>query len=339
MKIAAVATLLIAASAPARETKVVNVLTTTTDLAAIAREVGGDAVKVSSLARGPEDPHFLDARPSFARMARDADLFVKTGLDLEVGYEGPIVLQARNPGIQPGTAGYCDASAGLDLLEVPAGTLDRSLGDVHAGGNPHYLLDPVRAKVVAGTIAESLASVDPPRAAAYRERAKAFAAGLDERMFGAKLLERAPAKRLERLLAEGKLAAYLREKGWEAELGGWAKELLPFAGARVVAYHSLFVYLLDRFHIEETARLEPKPGVPPSPRHTRKVVDAMKAGGIRVLLAAVYNPKDVPESVARETGGRVIVLAHMPSAVEGTDGYASFVDHNVKALAAALGGK
>src|SRR5688572_1357081 len=149
MKTAALAVLLIAGAAPAQETKVVNVLTTTTDLAAIAREVGGDAVKVSSLAKGPEDPHFLDARPSFARMARDADLFVKVGLDLEAGYEGPIVLQARNPRIQPGTPGYCDASAGVDLLEVPAGTVDRGLGDVHAGGNPHYLLDPVRAKGVA----------------------------------------------------------------------------------------------------------------------------------------------------------------------------------------------
>lgn len=335
----AAALLLLAAAASAEEPKVVNVLATTTDLAAIAREVGGDAVKVASLAKGPEDPHFIDARPSFIRMAKDADLFLKIGMELEVGYEGPLVLQARNPRIQPGTPGYCDASLKVDKLEVPEGVVDRSLGDVHPDGNPHYLLDPVRAKTVAAEIAEALAGVDPPRADAYRERAKAFAARIDDRMFGAKLLARAPAKRLERMLAEGKLAAYLKEKGWESDLGGWAKEMVPFAGSKVVSYHALFLYLLDRFHLEDAAHLEPKPGVPPSPRHTQKVIEDMKARGIRALLATVFNPKDVSENVAKETGARLVILAHMPAAVEGTDDYAAFVDHNVKALAAALGGK
>jgi len=339
MKTAAIALVLLAGAAPAQEPKVVNVLATTTDLAAIAREVGGDSVKVSSLAKGPEDPHFIDARPSFIRMAKDADLFLKIGMELEAGYEGPLVLQARNPRIQPGTPGYCDASAGVDKLEVPTGTVDRSLGDVHPDGNPHYLLDPVRAKAVANTIADSLAAVDPPHSDAYRERAKAFAARMDDRMFGAKLLARAPAKRLERLLAEGKLAAYLKEKGWEADLGGWAKEMVPFAGAKVVSYHALFLYILDRFHLDDAAHLEPKPGVPPSPRHTQQVMEAMKAQGTRVLLASVFNPKDISEAVSKETGAKVVILAHMPSAVEGTDDYASFVDHNVKALAAGLGGK
>jgi ABC-type Zn uptake system ZnuABC Zn-binding protein ZnuA len=340
MKTTGIAVLLLAGAASAAdEPRIVNVLATTTDLAAIAREVGGDAVKVSSLAKGPEDPHFIDARPSFIRMAKDADLFLKIGMELEVGYEGPLVLQSRNPRIQPGAPGYCDASLQVDKLEVPAGTVDRSLGDVHPDGNPHYLLDPVRAKAVAATIAESLAAVDPPRADAYRERAKAFGARIDDRLFGAKLLARAPAKRLERLLAEGKLAGYLKEKGWEADLGGWAKEMVPFAGSKVVSYHALFLYLLDRFHLEDAAHLEPKPGVPPSPRHTQQVIEAMKAQGIRAVLASVFNPKDVSESVAKETGAKSVVLAHMPSAVEGTDDYFSFVDHNVKALAATLGGR
>jgi zinc/manganese transport system substrate-binding protein len=333
------AVLLMAGAAPAQETKAVRVLTTTTDLAALAREVGGDAVKVDSLARGPEDPHFLDARPSFSRMAKDADLFVKVGMELEIGYEGPIVLQSRNPRIQPGTPGFCDASAVVDKLEVPTGVVDRSLGDVHPDGNPHFLLDPVRAKAVAARIAESLAAVDPARAEAYRGRAAGFAKRIDEAMFGAKLLERAPAKRLERLLSEGKLAAYLKDKGWEGDAAGWSKTMMPFAGAKVASYHSMFTYLLDRYHLVDAAHLEPKPGVPPSPRHTQEVMEAMKTQGVRALLATAYNPKDMSETVAKGTGAQVVVLAHMPSAVPGTDDYFSCTDYNVRALASALGGR
>jgi zinc/manganese transport system substrate-binding protein len=334
----ATAALLLAGSAPAGEPKTIRVLTTTTDLASLAREVGGDAVKVSSLMKGPEDPHFLDARPSFVRMARDADLFVKVGMELEVGYEKPIVLDARNPRIQPGTPGFLDASSAVDRLEVPTGVVDRSLGDVHPDGNPHYLLDPVRGKAVAAAIAESLAKVDPDRADAYRERAKAFARRVDEAMFGGKLLERAPAKRLERLLSEGRLAAYLEEKGWKGEIGGWAKTMAPFAGSKVASYHGLFAYLLDRFHLENVACLEPKPGIPPGARHVREVVEAMKRSGVRALLVASYHPKDVAEAAARDAGARLLTLAHEPSAVPGTDDYLSCVDANVKSLAAALGG-
>ena len=139
---------LLAGTAGAQEPAKVRVLATTTDLAALVREVGGDAVQVDCLTTGPEDPHFLDARPSFVRLAHEADLFVKIGMELEIGYEVPIVRDARNPRIQPGAPGYCDASAAVDRLEVPTGTVDRSLGDVHPQGNPHYLLDPVRAKAV-----------------------------------------------------------------------------------------------------------------------------------------------------------------------------------------------
>jgi ABC-type Zn uptake system ZnuABC Zn-binding protein ZnuA len=335
---AAVAALLLAGRAPAQEPKTIQVLTTTTDLAAIAREVGGDAVKVGSLAKGPEDPHFIDARPSFVRMAHDADLFVKVGMELEIGYEGPIVRDARNPRIQPGTAGFCDASLAVDKLEVPSGVVDRSLGDVHPDGNPHFLLDPVRGKAVAGAIAESLAQVDPARAEAYRERAKGFARRVDEAMFGAKLLERAPAKRLERLLSDGRLADYLKEKGWSGELAGWAKTMVPLSGAKVVSFHGLFAYFLDRFHLVNVAYLEPKPGIPPGARHVREVVDLMRKNGVRALLVASYHPKDVGESAARDAGAKVVTLAHMPGAIPGTGDYFACVDANVKALAAALGG-
>jgi zinc/manganese transport system substrate-binding protein len=322
--------------ARAQEPARIRVLATTTDLREIAREVGGDAVEVSCLTRGPEDPHFLDARPSFVRLARDAELFVKTGMDLEVGYEGPIVLDARNPRIQPGKPGHCDASVAVDKLDVPTAPVDRSMGDVHAQGNPHYLLDPVRAKTVAATVADALAAVDPKRADAYRARSRDFARRVEEAMFGVDLLKDAPARRLERLLAEGRLLAYLDGKGWRARLGGWASLLAPHSGAKVVDYHRTFAYLLDRFAMVSVASLEPKPGVPPTPLHARSVGETMKATGARFVLCSVFQPKGVAESVAAAAGGRVLVLPHMPGALPRTEGYLESMDAAVRELSRAL---
>jgi zinc/manganese transport system substrate-binding protein len=314
----------------------VRVLATTTDLAAIAREVGGDAVDVSCLTRGPEDPHFLDARPSFVRLAHDADLFLKVGMELEVGYEGPIVLDARNPRIQPGKPGYCDASAGIDALDVPAGPVDRSMGDVHRLGNPHYLLDPVRAKVVAATVAGALGGVDPVRATAYRDRAREFAGRVDDAMFGAALVKEIPVRRLERLLAEGRLPAYLAGKGLEGKVGGFAKLLAPHAGAKVAEYHRSFAYLLDRFGLKSVASLESKPGIPPTPRHLKSVGETMRAEGARLVLCTAFQPRAAADATAEAAGGRVVVLPHMPGALPGSDGYLGSVGLAVRTLAAAL---
>jgi ABC-type Zn uptake system ZnuABC Zn-binding protein ZnuA len=326
-----------AGPAAAQDAAKIRVLTTTTDLREIAKEVGGDAVEVNCLTKGPEDPHFLDARPSFVRQAHDADVFVKVGMELEAGYEVPIVRDARNPRIQPGNPGFCNASINVEKLDVPTGEVDRARGDVHPEGNPHYLTDPVRAKVVASTIADSLAGADPSRAKDYRARAEAFGNRVDAAMFGEGLLAEAPARRLERMLSEGKLAAWLKDKGLEGKVGGWARSLLPFSGAKVVGYHSNMEYFADRFHVDVIAHLEPKPGIPPSPQHTRQVVEAMRAAGATVVLYNPFQPKDVPESVAAEVGGRAVLLAHMPGALPGTDDYFSCVGANVKALAEALG--
>lgn len=336
----ALAALLLPTPRPAaaqEEPRIVRVLATTTDLAALVREVGGDAVRVDCLTRGPEDPHFLEARPSFVRLARDADLLVKTGVDLEAGYEVPLVRDSRNPRIQPGAPGHCDASAGIDLLDVPTGVVDRSAGDVHALGNPHFLLDPVRGAAASRTIAAALGRVDPPRAERYGKAAEAFALRVDEALFGKDLLAEAPARRLGRLLADGRLAAWAKERGCEAKVGGWARGMAPLAGRKAVAYHGTFAYLADRFGFRIVAHLEPKPGIPPSPRHVRTVADAMKADGVRAILRTVFQPRDVPDALAAETGGAVAVLAHMPGALEGTDGYIPWVDANVRALAAVLG--
>jgi len=326
-----------AGASPLRaETAPLEVLATTTDLRELAKEIGGDDVAVACLMKGPEDPHFLEARPSFVRAAARADVLLLNGLDLEVGYEPLLVGDSRNAKIQRGAPGHVDCSAGIAVLEVPAGPVDRSQGDVHPSGNPHYLLDPVRAKQAAATIAEALKRAAPDRAAKFDERLAAFRRRVDVEMFGEVLLAAQPADRLERRLQDGTLAKFLKDRGLDGKLGGLAAKMAPHAGARVVSYHSTFRYLLDRFHVAEAEKLEPKPGVPPSPRHLADVVKRMREGGIRVVLSASHQPERTAASVAEQVGGRSLRLAHQPDSLPGTSGYLATVRHNVEALASAL---
>lgn len=318
------------------EPAVLRVLTTTTDLREIAKEVGGDAVEVTCLMKGPEDPHFLEARPSFVRAAANADLLVVTGMELETGYEPLLLADSRNAKIQKGKPGYVDCSAGVSPLEVPEGPVDRSHGDVHAAGNPHYLLDPVRGKVAAATIAEHLALADPARADAFRARLDAFRRKVDVAMFGEEILGSQPAERLERKLREGTLAAFVAERGVASKLGGFAKSLAPHAGKKVAVYHRSFTYLLDRFHLGQAATVEPKPGVAPSPKHLAGVVAAMRRDGVRALLHLTCHPAATAQSVATQSGASAVLIAHQPDAVEGTGTYLGFLKYDVDAIAAAL---
>lgn len=334
------ALLLAAAASPAPPllagTPPLEVLATTTDLRELAKEVGGDDVAVTCLTKGPEDPHFLEARPSFVRAAARADALLVNGLELEAGYEPLLLGDSRNARIQRGRPGYVDCSAGIRALEVPAGPVDRSQGDVHASGNPHYLLDPVRAKQAAGTIAEALKRLAPDRAARFDERLAAFRRRIDVAMFGETLLAAQPAERLERRLQDGTLSAFLKDRGLDGNLGGLAARMVPHAGAKVASYHATFVYLLDRFHVTEAERLEPKPGVEPSPRHLADVVARMRSGGVRVVLSTVFQPERTTSSVAEQAGGRAVRLAHQPDALAGTSSYLDMLRTNVDALSAAL---
>ena len=332
----AAAACVVPAGSPLLAADPVDVLTTTTDLRELARIVGGDDVAVTCATKGPEDPHFLQAKPSLIRAAADADLLLIVGRDLEVGYEPLLREQSRNARIQLGAPGHVDASAGLPVLERPEGPVDRSGGDVHPDGNPHYLCDPVLAKTVAATIAKALARIDPDRAEGYTARAEAFAREVDVRMWGEALLAEQPAHRLEERLQRGELLEFLRARGLEDRLGGWAALLAPHAGREVVSYHGLFVYLLHRFHIVEAAKIEPKPGVDPTPRHTLSVIRTMKERKARVVLHASFHPERTARQVAEQADAVVVQLAHMPGASQGTDDYLATVDRNVRALADAL---
>lgn len=330
------AALLMAAPAASADAAKLKALATTTDLRELAKEVGGDDVEVTCLMKGPEDPHFLEARPSFVRAAAEADVLLVTGLDLEIGYEPLLLSDSRNARIQKGRPGHVDCSKDVRALDVPAGPVDRSMGDVHPGGNPHYLTDPARAKQAAGTIAEAFAAAAPDHADAFRKRLAEFRRRVDVAMFGEDVLATQPAERLEHRAADGTLARFLKERGLEGKLRGHAATMLPHSGKEVVEYHATFRYLLDRFHVTGAAALEPKPGVPPTPKHLAGVVETMKSKGLRAVLHTVFQPERTARSVAEQARGTAVLLAHQPDAAPGTSTYLATLEFNVRALAKAL---
>ncbi|MGH8164373.1 MAG: metal ABC transporter substrate-binding protein [Rhodanobacteraceae bacterium] len=296
-KMAAVACLCLttAISAQAR----LNVVATLPDFASVARDVGGDFVDVTTLAKPTEDPHFVDARPSFVVKLRQADVLIDGGAELEIGWLPPLLQNARNPKIEVGQPGRVQASQGIRLMEVPA-QLSRAAGDVHAMGNPHFMVDPIIAKAVAAHIANAFAAIDPAHAAAYQTNEKQF-----ETTINNKLQE-------------------------------WGAKLLPFRGQSLVAYHDSWPYFAHRFNFNIALFLEPKPGIPPSPSHLAEVIAQMKAQKIKAILVEPYQNRKIAEKVAQETGGKVVDFAQFPGAFPDTGTYVKLIDALVNRLAAAL---
>ncbi len=280
----------------------VRVVTTTTDLAAITQEVGKDKVQVESLARGNQDPHFVDSKPSFMVKLQKADLLVVVGLDLEIGYIQPLIDGSRNPKIRKGSTGYVDASAGCEILQIPTVKVERSMGDIHIYGNPHYWLDPANGKVIAKNIAVALSRVDPINAGFYAENAKSFG------------------KRIDKKLEE------------------WKKKLAPYKGTEIITFHNSWPNFARRFEIVVAGHIEPKPGIPPTPSHTVSVISTIKEKGIKVIVVEPYFDKKAPNAIASKTGAKVLVLPTSVGGVQGTDDYFALFDYIVSQLAAALGG-
>lgn len=279
----------------------VRVVATYTDLADIVKQVGGNRVQVSALARPQDDFHLVTPRPSMALELSRARLFVRTGMDLDL-WADDLLAAARNASILRGAPGYVDCSLRVKKLEVPSGQVDPSMGDIHIYGNPHYLFDPVNAKIAAQEILEGLIRVDPAHANEYRQRYAAFAQRIDE------------------------------------HLNRWLRMLSPYRGAPVVVYHKSLPYLLHRFGLQELATIEPKPGIPPSPGHLRNVISRMKSADCRVILIEHFRPRRFAEAIARETGARIVVLP-VAVGVEGATDYFSMMDMIVQRIANALAGK
>lgn len=288
--------LTLAAASPAK----LNVVATTADFGAIARELGDDLVVVSVLAKPTEDPHFVDAKPSYIVKLARADMLIEGGAELEMGWLPPLIDGARNSKIELGKPGRVQCAEGLALLEVPA-TFDRSKGDIHAMGNPHFMTDPMNARHVAERIAAALIAVDPDHSAGYRHNLDAFIKRLEE-----------------------KLAA-------------WQKIMKPFQGQSVVAYHDSWPYFAKRFGIKIVLFLEPKPGIPPTPAHLADVITRMKAEQIKVVLVEPYQNRKTAEKVSAETGAVIVDFAQYPGDVKGAEGgYIELMDYLVNTLAAAL---
>jgi zinc/manganese transport system substrate-binding protein len=266
------ALLLALAAAPWPAAAALKVVTTSEGLASLAREIGGDRVEATSLSRGVQDPHFVDANPTFAVKLRQADLLVDVGLDLEVGWLPPLVNQSRNPDIQPGGRRRLTAAAAVEVMEMPSGPVDRSMGDLHPAGNPHFMSDPRRVDHVAAAIARKLGELDPAGAKAYDARLAAFRARAGD-----------------------------AEKRWKAALA-------PYRGAKVVAQHNSLTYFLDWAGLAAAGYLEPKPGTPPPPSHLAELVGVVKSQGVKVILVESFYDLRSAEVVARHAGAKVVAI-------------------------------
>ena len=313
------------------------------DLGDIARLVGGDDVTVTVLTKGPQDPHNIEAKPSFVRVLHGADAFIQIGLELEVGWAPVLLNTARNSSIQPGGPGYIDASESVRPLAVPEGTVDRSRGDVHALGNPHYLLDPLNGIRVATLLAERFATLRPTKRSAFASRLDTFRLRLARVMFGAPLVEhyREELPKLISLLERGgtqHFFTFLEQQKQLSMLGGWLGTLRPHAGARFVTDHDTWAYIAARFGFNVVAFLEPKPGLSPSTKHLGNIVRLAsdKEERIAAVLSCVYFKKRHAEFVARHAGVPVVPMAHQSGSRPRTEGYIEMLDYNVEQLAAAL---
>ena len=295
----AIAVLVLGLAWPAMAADKVRVVTTIPDLKALTQAVGGDLVDVDSLTRGTQNFHEAEVRPSMMLKLRRAQLLVENGAELD-SWVDVAVTGANNPTIVRGGAGRIEVSRGIPLLEVPTTRVDRSMGDVHPQGNPHFSLDPGLAPIITQTILDGLARVAPQHRAAFEQNRAAF---------------------LQRL---------------EAQLGGWLKTLEPFRGARVVVYHPDFIYFLNRFGLVQLGTVEDRPGIPPSPQHLANLIKQMQEQKIKVVLVEPWNDRKLATRVAEEAGGKALVIASSVGAVKGADDYIATIDYNVKALAAAL---
>lgn len=276
-----------------------RVVATTPDLASLAQEIGGNRISVTALAKPTEDPHFVDAKPSHVVTLNRADALIEGGAELELGWLPPLLENSRNSKISSGAPGRIVASQGIRMIEVPT-SFDRSKGDVHSMGNPHFLIDPLNVKIVARNIADHLSQIDPRGAATYRSNLASFNTRIDSR------------------------------------LAAWQAQLAPYKGAKIVTYHKDFGYLGQRFGLQIVENLEPKPGIAPSPAHLASVIGTMRRNNVKVILVQPFQNRKTAETVARQTGATVLDVPQQPGARANTKTYFDMMDNIVTTIANAL---
>ena len=316
----------------------VRVVATLPVYASIVREIGGDQVVVSAIADPREDAHFVRPKPSFALDLRRADLFVTTGLDLEL-WVPALLDKASNPRVLEGGRGYVTAYTGIQLLDIPS-SADRSQGDIHIYGNPHLHTDPLRALQIARNITTGLKRVAPDRAALWEAGLRRFQGRIHEKLFGEHLVELLGGDALEGMALSGNLFSFL-EREYEGrrlseELGGWLGDARELRGKKLICYHKDWVYFEERFGLICADYVESKPGIPPTPRHVARLIDLMREQRIRVVVAPSYYDRSKVEGVATRGGGVPLVVPFYPGAGSGVDDYFELVDHWIAELEGAF---
>ncbi|MSO31042.1 MAG: zinc ABC transporter substrate-binding protein [Acidobacteria bacterium] len=277
-----------------------NIVATTEDSAAIAREIGGDKVSAIALAKGYQDPHFVDPKPSFILAVSRADVLIVVGREMEIGWLPPLLSSSRNSKIQPASKGYLDPSTNVRILEIPTAQITRAMGDVHPFGNPHYWLEPGNGRKIAQAIRDTLSANSPANTAYFAQRYADF---------------------------DTRLA--MAEKRWDATMA-------QYKGVKVVTYHRSWPNFMERFGLDVMGYVEPKPGIPPSPSHTLELIEGMKRQGAKLIVVEPYFDLKTPQAIANQVGGKVLVLApSVGGAKEATD-YISLFDYDINLLAGTL---
>jgi len=277
-----------------------NVVTTTEDLAAIAREIGGDRATVESIARGYQDPHFVEAKPSFILKLQRANVLIVVGRELEIGWLPPLLTQSRNGKIQLGGPGYLDASLNAEILEIPTGQVTRAEGDVHPLGNPHYWLDPENGKRIAKSIADKFSELRPGDRAYFQQQLASFTSRLDT--------------------AEKR----------------WLSMMAPYKGTKMVSYHRSFPNFAERFGLEIVGYVEPRPGIPPTPQHTLDLINEMKRQNVKLALIEPYFDLKTPQAIGRETGAQVLVMPPSVGGVKEVTDYFKLFDYDINLVIDAI---
>jgi zinc/manganese transport system substrate-binding protein len=285
---------------PSRAQGKLNVIATTEDLASIAREVGGDRITIESIAKGYQDPHFVEAKPSFILKLQKAELLIVVGRELEIGWLPPLVQQSRNGKIQPGAEGYLDASLTAQILEIPNGNITRAMGDVHPFGNPHYWTDPENGKLIAKAVSEKLVQFRPNDRAVFEQRLADFMSRLDA-----------------------------AEKRWLAMMA-------PYKGTKMATYHRSFPNFAERFGLDIMGYVEPRPGIPPTPQHTLDLINEMKRQNVKLVLVEPYFDLKTPQAIGRETGAQVLVMPPSVGGVKEVTDYFKLFDYDINLLVDAI---
>jgi ABC-type Zn uptake system ZnuABC Zn-binding protein ZnuA len=287
----------------AAEAAKLRVVSSLQDFASLAQSIGGDRIETFALAKGYQDPHFVDAKPSFVLQLSRADLLIVAGLELEIGYLPPLIDQSRNDKIHPGNPGYLDASEGCDILQRPTTQVTRAMGDVHPYGNPHYWTDPQNGRVVARSIAAKLSQLDPAGAGTYQKNLAAFESRLTQK---------------------------------EAE---WKAKMAPFARTRIVTFHDSWPNFAKAFNLNIVGHVEPKPGIPPTPSHTLEIVNLIQAQKVPVILVEPYFDKKTPDYIAGKTGAAVVTFYPSVGGIPAITDYFTLFDTNINAFVAAMKGR